>query len=99
MGFRDDEREYAIAAHMLSSLRIQSVRLLTNNPRKIAELARYGIRVTDRLPLVIPPNDHNRFYLETKARKSGHFIDFSGMSHLEEQGESVQVEGMKGGTN
>jgi GTP cyclohydrolase II len=99
LGFRDDEREYAIAAHMLLSLKIRSIRLLTNNPRKIAELARYGIQVTARQPLVIPPNDHNRFYLETKARKSGHFIDFSGIPHLEEQGESVQVEGMKGGTN
>jgi len=99
LGFRDDEREYAIAAHMLLSLKIQSIRLLTNNPRKIAELSRYGIRVTSRLPLVIPPNEHNRFYLETKTRKSGHYMDFSGIPHLEEQGESVRVEGMKEGTN
>jgi len=94
LGFRDDEREYAIAAHMLMSLRVRSISLLTNNPRKINDLARYGIQVRRRLPHVIPPNEHNRFYLETKAVKSGHFIDFSGKPHLEEQGESVAVEGM-----
>ena len=94
LGFRDDEREYAIAAHMLLSLRVRSVSLLTNNPRKINDLARYGIQIRGRLPHVIPPNEHNRFYLETKAAKSGHFIDFSGKPHLEEQGESVAVEGM-----
>jgi GTP cyclohydrolase II len=43
---------------------------------------------------VIPPNDHNRFYLETKARRSGHFIDFDGKPHLEEQGEPVRIAGM-----
>jgi len=93
LGFRDDEREYSIAAHMLYTLQVASVRLMTNNPRKINDLARYGIQVTGRKPHVIPPNEYNRFYLETKALKSGHYIDFSGKPHLEEQGESVVVEG------
>jgi GTP cyclohydrolase II len=48
---------------------------------------------------VIPPNEHNRFYLETKAFKSGHYIDFSGKPHLPEQGETVRVEGMNEGVN
>lgn len=95
LGFRDDEREYAIAAHMLLSLKIRSIDLMTNNPRKVSELARNGIVVLEREPLLIPPNEHNRFYLETKALKSGHYIDFSGNPHLPEQGETVQVEGMK----
>ena len=99
LGFRDDEREYAIAAHMLQSLKIRSVQLMTNNPRKVNELARHGITVARRLPVVIPPNEHNRFYLETKAYKSGHFIDFSGKRHLPEQGETVRVEGMREGVN
>ena len=99
LGFRDDEREYAIAAHMLQSLKIRSVQLMTNNPRKVSELARYGIVVEGRQPLVIPPNEHNRFYLETKAFKSGHYIDFSGKPHLPEQGETVRVEGMNEGVN
>ncbi len=93
LGFRDDEREYSIAAHMLQSLRVRSVRLMTNNPRKINDLSRYGIQIVGRKPHVIPPNEFNRFYLETKALKSGHFMDFSGKPHMEEQGESVVVEG------
>ena len=97
LGFRDDEREYSIAAHMLYSLKVRSIRLMTNNPRKVADLTRLGIRITSRLPLVIPPNPYNRFYLETKASKSGHYLDGSGKPHLWEQGESVSVEGMDGG--
>ncbi|HEY9015445.1 MAG TPA: GTP cyclohydrolase II [Gemmatimonadales bacterium] len=99
LGFRDDEREYAIAAHMLHSLKIQSVRLMTNNPRKVSELARYGIAIDGRQPVVIPPNEHNRFYLETKAQKSGHYMDFTGKPHLPEQGEMVRVAGMKEGAD
>ena len=97
LGFRDDEREYSIAAHMLLSLRVRSIQLLTNNPRKVEELRRHGIRISHRLPHVIPPNDYNRFYLETKASKSGHFIDFIGKPHLPEQGETVRVAGMMDG--
>src|SRR2546426_142747 len=93
LGFRDDEREYSIAAHMLGSLRVRSVRLLTNNPRKVDELRRHGIHISERVPHVVPPNAFNRFYLETKRDKSGHVLDFEGKPHLEEQGEPVQVEG------
>ena len=91
LGFRDDERDYAVAAHMLASLTLKSVRLLTNNPRKVEELQRYGIHVADRIPHVIPANDHNRFYLETKANRSGHFIDFDGKPHIPEQDDPVMV--------
>jgi GTP cyclohydrolase II len=94
LGFRDDEREYSIAAHMLFSLRVKSIQLMTNNPRKVDELSRFKIQITRRLPLVIPPNDYNRFYLQTKAVKSGHFLDGLGKEHLLEQGEPVRVEGM-----
>jgi GTP cyclohydrolase II len=93
LGFRDDEREYSIAAHMLHSLKVRSIRLLTNNPKKVEELARYGVRITGRLPHVIPPNEYNRFYLETKRDKSGHLLDELGKPHLPEQGEAVRVEG------
>ena len=95
LGFRDDEREYSIAAHMLLSLGVRSIRLLTNNPRKVDELSRHGIQISRRLPHVIPPNEFNRFYLETKASKSGHFMDLSGKPHMAEQGEPVRVQGMK----
>jgi GTP cyclohydrolase II len=91
LGFRDDERDYAVAAHMLASLTIRSVRLLTNNPTKVAALEHYGIRVAGRIPHVIPANDHNRFYLQTKANRSGHFIDFDGKPHVAEQDDPVLV--------
>jgi GTP cyclohydrolase II len=91
LGFRDDERDYAVAAHMLASLTAKSVRLLTNNPKKVAQLEKNGIHVVDRIPHVIPANEHNRFYLETKANRSGHFIDFDGKPHVPEQDDPVVV--------
>jgi GTP cyclohydrolase II len=94
LGFRDDERDYAVAAHMLMSLKIESVQLMTNNPKKINQLTQYGIKVNGRIPHIMEPNDHNRFYLETKAIKSGHMIDFYGKEHLAEQSDRPFVEGM-----
>lgn len=94
LGFRDDERDYAVAAHMLKSLEVRSVRLITNNPNKMAQLTQYGVTVTGRIPHVIPPNEHNRFYLETKAKRSGHYIDPAGKPHLVEQSDGVMVDGM-----
>jgi GTP cyclohydrolase II len=94
LGFRDDERDYAVAAHMLMSLKIRSVQLMTNNPTKIDQLTQYGIDVTGRIPHIMPPNEHNRFYLETKAAKSGHMIDFRGKGHFPEQSDLPIIEGM-----
>jgi GTP cyclohydrolase II len=93
LGFRDDERDYAVAAHMLRSLSIRSVRVITNNPEKIRQLTQHGVEVSGRLPHVIPPNEFNRFYLETKARRSGHLIDLAEL-RLPEQSDPVRVEGM-----
>ena len=75
LGFRDDERDYSVAAHMLASLNVGSVRLMTNNPDKIRQLEQHGVRVSARVPHVMPSNVHNRLYLETKATRSGHLID------------------------
>jgi len=94
LGFRDDERDYAVAAHMLMSLHIQSVQLMTNNPKKINQLTQYGIQVNGRIPHIMEPNEHNLFYLETKAAKSGHMIDFHGKQHMDEQYDRPIVEGM-----
>lgn len=85
LGFDDDERDYAVAAHMLSLLQVRSIRLMTNNPRKVAGLEGLGVRVTGRVPLVIAPNESNRFYLETKATKSGHLLEVDGRAHPDEQ--------------
>lgn len=94
LGFRDDERDYAVAAHMLMSLKIKSIQLMTNNPSKIRQLTQYGIQVNGRIPHVMEPNQYNRFYLETKAAKSGHLIDFHGKQHLAEQSDRPIIEGM-----
>ncbi len=94
LGFRDDEREYAVAAHMLESLKVKSIRLMTNNPRKISSLTQYGVVVAERIPLIIPPNPYNAFYLRTKAEKSGHLLDFRGKEHLVEQSDRPIVDGM-----
>src|SRR5919204_3419393 len=85
LGFRDDERDYEVAAHMLASLNVGSIRLMTNNPDKIAQLKRYGVTIDGRIPHVIPPNEFNRAYLATKVRRSGHQIEFDGKPHLAEQ--------------
>jgi GTP cyclohydrolase II len=79
---------------MLSSLGVGSIQLMTNNPNKVKQLSQYGVTVSARIPHVLPPNPHNRFYLETKAKRSGHFIDFSHLPHLQEQSDAVVVEGM-----
>jgi GTP cyclohydrolase II len=94
LGFRDDERDYSVAAHMLHSLKVKSIRLLTNNPKKVAGLEQLGVKVSDRVPLVMPPNQYNRFYLETKRQKSGHLIDVLGKERLPEQLDRPVLEGM-----
>jgi len=75
LGFRDDERDYGVAAAMLRTLGIRSVQLMTNNPDKVRQLAQLGVPVTQRLPHAVEPGEHNRAYLETKARRSGHLLD------------------------
>jgi len=96
LGFRDDERDYAVAAHMIHSLGLRSIRLITNNPNKVSQLIQHRVVVAGRIPHVIPANEFNRFYLETKARKSGHYLDAAGAARLPEQGDPVLVEGMPG---
>lgn len=75
LGFDDDERDYGIAARMLEMLGCTRVRLLTNNPAKLASLAGAGIDVTGRLPLYTPINADNRRYLTAKATRAGHRLD------------------------
>jgi GTP cyclohydrolase II len=95
LGFRDDERDYAVAAHMIRSLGVRSISLLTNNPEKVKQLTQHGVEVAGREPHLIEPNEYNRFYLETKSNRSGHWIDFTGKEHLPEQSDPVVIKGMK----
>ncbi|MDE0060303.1 MAG: GTP cyclohydrolase II [Defluviicoccus sp.] len=74
LGFEADERVFLPAAEMLRRLGYSSVRLMTNNPDKVEALARFGIEIAERVPHSFPSNDHNAFYLSTKAEKSGHLL-------------------------
>jgi len=74
LGHRADERDYVVAALILKDLGIRSVRLLTNNPRKIHDLEHYGIVVSQRVPIEIPHRVENVRYLQTKAEKMDHFL-------------------------
>jgi GTP cyclohydrolase II len=75
LGFRPDERDYEIAAHMLNSLHVKSIRILTNNPAKMMDLERHGIRISGRIPVEVPANPVNRPYLKTKRDRMGHLLE------------------------
>jgi 3,4-dihydroxy 2-butanone 4-phosphate synthase/GTP cyclohydrolase II len=77
LGHGADERNYVVAAMMLKDLGIRSVRLLTNNPRKIEDLEHYGIVVSQRVPIEIPHRMENVRYLQTKAEKMDHLLSLS----------------------
>jgi GTP cyclohydrolase II len=74
LGFEDDLRDYSLAAEMLHQLSVQSVCLLTNNPKKISGLQDHGIQVDGVIPIRMTPNEHNSRYLDTKRTKSGHLL-------------------------
>ncbi|MEB3197364.1 MAG: bifunctional 3,4-dihydroxy-2-butanone-4-phosphate synthase/GTP cyclohydrolase II [Candidatus Sericytochromatia bacterium] len=74
LGFAPDLRQYGVGAQILVDLGISSMRLLTNNPRKVVGLEGYGLTVEGRVPLMIQANPHNQGYLGTKARKLGHLL-------------------------
>lgn len=74
LGFEDDERDFRIGSAILKKLGVSKVRLLTNNPKKVALMNEQGIEVVERVPLRVGENEINRAYLKTKAQKSGHLL-------------------------
>ena len=74
LGFPADLRDYGMGAQILNDLGVKEIRLITNNPRKIAGLKGYGLEIVDRLPLLIEATDYNSSYLATKAKKLGHLL-------------------------
>jgi len=75
LGFPDDLRDYGVGAQILRDLGIEKIRLLTNNPRKVKGLEGYGLRIMERIPITVEPNERNIDYLATKKEKMGHYLE------------------------
>ena len=75
LGFAPDLRDYGIGAQILTELGVQKIKLMTNNPRKVVGLEGYGLKLVERVPLIVKSNEHNKSYLSTKASKLGHFLN------------------------
>src|SRR3989338_1728142 len=74
LGFKADLRDYGTGAQILGDLGLSTIHLLTNNPKKIVGLEGYGLKITQRIPLTVVPNENNKDYLQTKKNKMGHLI-------------------------
>jgi 3,4-dihydroxy 2-butanone 4-phosphate synthase/GTP cyclohydrolase II len=74
LGFESDLRDYGVGAQILLDLGVRKIRLMTNNPTKIIGLEGYGLKVVDRIPIEITPNEHNKDYIDTKVKKMGHLF-------------------------
>ena len=72
LGFKDDERDYGVGAQILRHIGVTKMRLITNNPRKLAGIKGYGLEVVETVPIKVEPNEYNKFYLQTKAQKMHH---------------------------
>ena len=74
LGLPDDSRRYDAAEAILADLGVRSVRLMTNNPRKVEKLKELGVEITGRIPVLIEPNEHSHGYLSAKAERMGHIM-------------------------
>jgi 3,4-dihydroxy 2-butanone 4-phosphate synthase/GTP cyclohydrolase II len=81
LGFRVDERDYGVGANIMHELGLGKLRLITNNPKKRAGLEGYGLKIVENIPIEIEPNEYNKFYLQTKKDKLGHFLDLARYDH------------------
>jgi 3,4-dihydroxy 2-butanone 4-phosphate synthase/GTP cyclohydrolase II len=84
LGFADDLRDYGLAAQVLKELGICELRLMTNNPRKVDGLQRYGLDVVERVSIIVPPKESNIRYLQTKREKMGHWVADTSETIIEE---------------
>ena len=79
LGFKADARDYTVGAQILADLGLSTIKLLTNNPRKIEGLEKYGLEIVERVPIVIKPNKINKKYLKAKKEKLGHYLEEKGI--------------------
>ena len=79
LGLKADARDYTIGAQILADLGLSTIRLLTNNPRKIEGLEKYGLEIVERVPIVIKPTKLNKKYLKAKKEKLGHYLEERGV--------------------
>ena len=79
LGFKADARDYTIGSQILADLGVCTIRLLTNNPKKIEGLEKYGIKIKERVPIIIKPGKSNAKYLQTKKEKLGHYLERKGI--------------------
>ena len=93
LGLPADLRDYGIGAQILVDLGLTSIKILTNNPKKIRGLEGYGLRVTDQVPIEHAPNPHNEQYLRTKAERMGHLLHHQGLALDEEMVHGEKVKG------
>jgi GTP cyclohydrolase II len=84
LGFGADQRDYSICQPMLAHLGITRIRLMTNNPRKVKALQGFGVQVSERVPLQVGSNPHNKLYLATKAGKLGHMLGSRHQGEIEQ---------------
>lgn len=82
LGFAADERNFEVCADMFDLLGVKEIRLLTNNPNKIETMRTSGINIVERVALNVGENRYNTEYLDTKAKKMGHFIVHNQQKHL-----------------
>ena len=80
LGFRADMRDYAIGVQILADLGVKKIRLITNNPKKIEGLEKYGIEIVERVPLMTKPTAANIKYLKAKKEKMGHYLEGKGFA-------------------
>jgi 3,4-dihydroxy 2-butanone 4-phosphate synthase/GTP cyclohydrolase II len=98
LGFKADLRDYGIGAQILTDLGLSKIRLMTNNPRKIAAFAGYGLEVVERVPIEIPPNKVNIGYMQTKRQKLGHVFNWQYEEETSKDGKSASGEPDRNGT-